>query len=109
MGCLFTLLLLAVAVYYGIDIGGKYLRYYQMLDEMKVQARFAPNLSDDVIRRRLRAKADQLNLPPDARKITIRRRARPREIFITTSWQDTLVLPFVRHVTTFQPEAREPL
>lgn len=108
-GLLFIVLLLAVGAYYGVDIGGKYLRYYQMLDAMKAQARVAPDLSDDAIRRRLRSKADQLDLPLDARKIIIRRRARPREILIGTSWQDTLVLPFVQHVTTFQPEAREPL
>lgn len=109
LGCLFMILLLAAGGYYGWEVGEAYLRYYRMLDEMKVQARFATNLEDGVIRRRLRAKADELELPPDAKKITIRRRSRPREIIIQTEWLDTLDLPFVQHVKTFRAEAREPL
>ena len=36
-GCLFTLLLLAVATYYGIGIGGHYVQYLRLLDEMRTQ------------------------------------------------------------------------
>lgn len=109
LGCLFTLLLLAVVAYYGFEVGSSHVRYLRMLDEMRVQARFAPNLENDVIMRRLRAKVDALNLPSEARRFTIRRRSRPREIIITTTWQDTLNLPFVIKIVTRTPEAKASL
>lgn len=105
-GCLVSLALLAAVIYYGLPVGQTYLKYYQMKDEMKVQARFAVNIDDEAIRRRLRVKAEELGLPPEARHISIRRRTRPREIVITTSWQDTLRLPFYEIPLTLKPEAR---
>jgi hypothetical protein len=106
LGCLFTLLILGGLVYYGLGAGASYLRYWQMLDEMKSQARFAPTLDDPVIRRRLVTKAQELELPNEATRFVIRRLARPREIVITTRWQDTIDLPFYNWVITFKPEAR---
>jgi hypothetical protein len=105
-GCLASLALAAVAVWYSIPIGKTYLTYFSMKDEMKVQANFAVNIDDDTIRRRLRAKVDELNLPTEARRISIRRRSRPREVVISTSWADTLNLPFYRLPITFKPEVR---
>lgn len=105
-GCLVTLALVAAAIYYGIPISRTYIQYYRMKDEMKVQANFAVNIDDDAIRRRLRATADELRLPAQAREITIRRRSRPREVVITTSWPDTLNLPLYRLPITFRPEVR---
>jgi len=106
---LVTLAVLAAAVYYGIGAVGSYVRYYQMKDETRVQARFASNLTDDAIRRRLRTKATELQLPSEAQRITIRRRARPREIVVTVSWPDTVVLPFYRWAHTYRIEVRAPL
>jgi hypothetical protein len=105
-GCLATVAVLAVAVWYSIPLGKTYLQYYRLKDEMKAQANFAVNIDDETIRRRLRAKVDELELPPEARRITIRRRSRPREVIITTSWPDTLSLPFYRLPVTFRPEVR---
>lgn len=105
-GCLVSLALLAAAIYYGVPIARTYLDYYQMKDEMNVQARFAVNINDDAIRRRLQAKAEELGLPAEAGRITIRRRPRPREIVITTTWPDTLRLPFYQIPITLRPEAR---
>ena len=106
LGCLFTLLILGAVAYYGAGAGASYLKYWQMLDEMKSQARFAPNMEDPVIRRRLVTKAQELELPNEATRFVIRRLARPREIVITTRWQDSINLPFYVWVITFQPEAR---
>ena len=96
-------------VYYGIGAASGYLKYVQMKDEAGVMARFATNQTDEVIRRRLRDKATELALPPDAQRITVRRRARPREVIITTAWPDTIVLPFYRWAHTYKVEARAPL
>jgi hypothetical protein len=109
LGCLFTLLLVATGLYYGVNIGGVYLRYYRLVDEMRTQARVAPSIDDGTIRRRLLRKVDQLNLPPEARTFTVQRTQRPREIRISTTYQDTLVLPFYKYAITLTPEARQPL
>ena len=109
LGCVLWLAIFGAGIYYGIDAGASYIRYYRMLDEMKVQARFATNLDDDTIRRRLRQKIQELSLPEEARRISIRRRGRPREVIITTTWQDTLNLPFRQLILTRKPEAREAL
>jgi hypothetical protein len=105
-GCLVSLALVAIAIYFGIPIGRTFFQYYQMKDEMKVQANFAVNIDDDTIRRRLRAKAEELGLPIEAGRVSIRRRSRPREVVISTTWPDTLVFPLYRLPVTFKPEVR---
>jgi hypothetical protein len=105
-GCLFTLLVLAVVGYYGFGAAQAYFRYWQLLDEMKSQARYGPTLDDAAIRRRLVAKAQQLELPGEATRFIIRRLARPREIVISTRWQETIELPFYSWVITMRPQAR---
>jgi hypothetical protein len=106
---LFTLLLSVVAIYYGTGAVTLYYRYWRMKTEMRTQARLAPGLDDDVIRRRLVIRAEQLGLPEQANRFVIRRRVRPPEIVISTSWQETLELPFTAQVITMRPEARAPL
>jgi hypothetical protein len=105
-GCLFTLLIVAVVIYYGAGGGSAYIRYWRMKDAMTQQARLGPSLDDPVIRRRLQSKAEELDLPNQATNIRIRRLARPREIVITTVWKETIDLPFYDWVVTFRPEAR---
>ena len=110
VGCLLSVVVLIAGVYYGIGIGKVYLRYWQMLDEMRTQARQAPGLEDIVIRRRLLQRSEELGLPKEADKFSLKRRARPREILITTSWADTLRFPpFGVLPVAMRPEARAPL
>ncbi len=106
-GCLFFVLLLVAVVYFGIPIGSMYVRYYRLENEMQTQARFAPSIDDDTIRRRLLQTIDALGLPVEARRLRIRRISRPREIIISTSWEETIVLPFYTRVRIFAPEVRE--
>lgn len=109
LGCLVWLLIAAAVGYYGHGIGGEYIAYYRMLDEMRTQAQFAPSLEDGVIKRRLISKAEALDLPEDAKRITIRRLANPREIVISCSWQVVLEVPFYTRAVTLHPVARAPL
>lgn len=113
LGCLVTLLVLVFVVYYGIKFFEVRYRYYQMQDEVRNDATFAPTLSDEVIRRRLVARADTLGLPLGARAWTIRRTREPREIFIYGAYDDSVVLdlPGIRKVFRFrfEPQARAPL
>jgi hypothetical protein len=103
LGCLFTLLVLAVVAYFGVNVGEVYMRYYQFRDSMAQNARFAGRLTDDEIRARLRSAADSLDLPESARTIMVRRR--DRQIVISTEYYEHVELPgYVREIH-FQPRA----
>jgi hypothetical protein len=109
MGCLLTLLVLAVVVYYGVGAGGHLFKYARFVEEMRTQAGLATNIDNATIQRRLLAKIEELGLPSEARRLTIRRTARPREIVIRTSYPVAFELPFYEYVHTFTPEAKAPL
>jgi hypothetical protein len=108
-GCLVSLVLFAAAVYYGIHLGQPWVRYYQLVDEMRVSARLAPTLSDGVIRRRLEQKVDELGLPPEAKKFQISRSGKPRRIVISTLYSETVTVPLLTYTFHFTPETEEPL
>lgn len=113
LGCLFTLLVLVFVVFHAIRFFEVRFRFYRIQDEVKNDATFAPTLSDEVIRRRLVARADTLGLPLGPRSWTIRRTREPREIFIYGAYDDSVVieLPGIRKVFKFrfEPQARAPL
>lgn len=109
LGCLLWLLAFAAVLYYGVHIGAVYWRYYQLVDEMRSEARVAPSLTDGVIRRRLVDRVDELGLPDEAARFKIRRSARPRMITIETEYRERVDLPFFQHVFVFRPRAQEPL
>ena len=107
-GCLFSVLIVVAVVYFGHPIGSMYIRHYRMENEMQTQARFAPSIDDATIRRRLLQTIDDLGLPLEAgSRLKILRTSRPREIVISTSWEETIVLPYYTRVQRFAPEVRE--
>ena len=105
LGCLFSLLIVAVVFYYGIDIGRVYWDYYKLLDQMKVAARFAQTQNDEQILRTLRGTVDELGLPEQAKRFVIRRTEAPRMIRIQTQYTVQIELPFTVRVVTMKPEA----
>lgn len=111
LGCLFTLVLIVAIVYYGFDFLHMRLRYYQIHDHVRTQATFAPALDDITIRRRLVARSDSLGLNLGEADWTIRRTYSPRQIYITATYVDSVVLEFpgIRKVFyfTFKPTATE--
>jgi hypothetical protein len=109
MGCLFSLLVFVAALYYGVNIGEVFFRYYRLLDEMQTQAQLAAALDDGTIRRRIQAMAQDIGLPPEAQQIRIARRAAPREIVIETAYSESVTLPLFNHTFTFHPKATQPL
>ena len=108
-GCLFSLLILVAVLYYGVNIGEVYFRYYRLLDEMQTQAQLAAALDDGTIRRRIQATAQDIGLPDQAQSIRIVRRASPREIAIEAQYSETIHLPLFTHTFTFHPKATQPL
>jgi hypothetical protein len=110
-GCLVSLLLFVAALYYGVNIGEVYFRYYRLLDEMQTEARLAPGLDDGTIRRRIQTAVEEIGLPDSAggRQLLIRRTASPREIVIETRYSETVSLPFFNHSFSFHPRTSQPL
>jgi hypothetical protein len=107
LGCLVSLAVFVAALYYGINIGEVYLRYYRLLDVMRFQASIAPSIRDDVIDRRLTATADSiLGYSPDFRIV---RGGRPRRITIQTEYKERVDLPFFNHTFVLRPRAEAPL
>ncbi len=107
IGCLFSILVLMGVIYFGLPIAGMYVRYFRMKNEMQTQARFAPSIDDGTIRRRLLQTIENLGLPAEASQLRIRRINRPREIIISTSWEENITLPFYTWVQRFEPQVRE--
>jgi len=104
LGCLILLLILAVAMYFAIDFGEAYFRFYQFKDAMGQEARFATTKTDDQITIRLAALADTLQLPPGAELVSIQRG--PTTITISSDYDEVIKLPLKKeYVLHFHPSA----
>ena len=109
-GCLFSLLIFVAALYYGVNIGEVYFRYYRLLDEMQTQTRVAAALDDGTIRRRIQAAVEEIGIPETAgNNLVIRRTAAPREIVIETRYNESVSLPLFNHTFSLHPRATQPL
>jgi len=102
VGCLLPLLILALAIYFAMDFGEAYFRFYQFKDAMGQEARFAQEKTDEQITTRLSALADSLELPPGAELITIERG--PTDITISSDYDEIVRLPMKKfQVIHFHP------
>ena len=103
LGCLFTLLVLAAIVYFAVNIGEVYFRFYQFQDAMRQEVRFAAHNSDGQILRRLRAEADSLGLPEAAGVVTLQRDG--RHIEVESEYYEHIELPLYVREVHFNPHA----
>lgn len=103
LGCLFSLLILSVVVYFGVNIGEVYWREYQFQDEMNQQVRFAAHNSNPQIVRHLQAVADSLGLPDDAGDVDIKRTV--HDISIESEYSERVELPLYVREIHFHPRA----
>jgi hypothetical protein len=101
-GCLFSILLLVTAVYFAVNVGEPYLRYYRFLDGMNQEARFASQFTDDQIETRLAALADSLGLPEAAGKVRIRRES--NRISLSSSYYERVETPLLVRDLLFSPQ-----
>ncbi len=107
LGCLFWLMIVVAVIYFGINVGEIYWRYYEYQDDMKQEVRFAANSTNDKILSRLRARADSLGLPDDARNIALRRTQ--KMISIEAEYYERIELPGYARDVLFHPHAEGPL
>lgn len=109
-GCLLSLLVLVAVLYYGVNIGELYFRYYRLVDEMGSQARVAAALDNGTIQRRIIAAIQDIGLPDDATSnLQITRVASPRQITIESEYSESVHLPLFDHTFRFHPKVTEPL
>lgn len=109
-GCLVSLLVLVALLYYGVNIGELYLRYYRLVDAMQTQARVAAALDNGTIHRRIRDAIEEIGLPDEAtEQLTITRTPSPRVITIETRYSESVHLPLFDHTFYFHPKATESL
>src|SRR6059036_4259318 len=92
-GCLVSLLVFVAALYYGVNIGEVYFRYYRLLDEMQTEAHLAAGLDDGTIRRRIQAAIEEIGLPDSAggRQLQVYRTAQPRQIVVETRYSESVL------------------
>jgi len=91
LGCLFSLLIAAAVGYFGVNAGESYWRFYQFQDDMRQEVNFARQRTNEQIIARLRASADSLGLPDDAKIISIRRSE--NGIAVEASYDDRVEMP----------------
>lgn len=103
LGCLLVLLLVAVALYFGVNFGEAYWRFYEYQDAMRQEVRFAKQIPDDRMRLHLSALADTLGLPEEAHDITIERTN--SDISVSAEYTEQIVLPLVVRQIRFKPHA----
>ncbi len=105
LGCLVGLLVVTAALYFGINIGEVYWKYYRYQDAMQQEARFAQMRTDQAIARRLVSVAESFGLPDAARQVQIRRDEATRRIFITAAYSERVELPGLVRTFHFTPRA----
>jgi hypothetical protein len=108
LGCLIPLALLVGAVYYGINIGEPWFRYWQIRDRMDVAARHAGIRKDNEIIQLLQDDAVEIGLPEDARGFRIVRKSDPPIIEISMAYAERVDLPLFHRTFLFRPVASRP-
>ena len=101
LGCLFTLLVVVAAGYFGFNFGEVYWRYYQYKDDMTQQLRFASHNTDAQIARHMAALADSLGLPQPAGRVLIHRS--DGGISIESEYYERVELPLYVRDIYFHP------
>ncbi len=94
IGLLLWLIVLGGAGYYSMAIGGVYWRRYRLEDAVMRDLSFAGQLTDEAIQRHVLEQVDQMNLPPEARRVQFVRTEGPRALQVTISYAETVNLLF---------------
>lgn len=106
-GCLFSVLVIAAVVYFGVNVAQAYWRFFEFRDDIQQEVRFASHNTNDVIVVRLRAVADSLGLPEEAGHIKIHRDR--GYISIESDYDEPVELPGHVRQLHFHPSAEGPL
>lgn len=106
LGCLFSLLIVAAAIYFGVNVGEAYWRFYEFQDDMRQEVTLRAHSQNDAILTRLRAAADSLGLPDDASDISITRA--DKTITVEADYAELVEMPMIVRSIHFHPHAAGP-
>jgi hypothetical protein len=90
-----------------VNAGESYWRFYQYQDDMRQEAQFARQKTNEQILAHLRASVDSLGLPDEARRISIRRTA--TLITIDAAYDEHVEMPMYVRAIHYRPHAEGPL
>jgi hypothetical protein len=105
LGCLVALLIVTAVLYFGVNIGSVYWKFYRYQDAMQQEAQFAQMRTDQVIARRLTSVAESFGLPDAAHQVRIRRDGATRRIYITADYSERVELPGFARTFHLTPHA----
>ena len=105
LGCLLALLVATAALYFGLNIGEVYWKFYRYQDAMQQEARFAQMKTDQAIAGRLASVAESFGLPDAARQVEVRRDEAVRRIYIAAQYSERVELPGWVRTFHFAPRA----
>ena len=103
LGCLFSLLIVTAIVYFGVNVGEPYARFYRLQDAMHQEVRFARSRTDADIKRRLQAFADSVGLPAEAGQVSVKRGG--NSISVWSEYDERVELPLFVRDFHFAPSA----
>ena len=103
LGCLVSIVLVAVLIFVGMRLGKVWWRFYEIEDRMRGAAHFGATQNDEKLQKRLAADVDEINLPAEAKRFRIIRQDNPPQITISTEYHEVLEFPFYRKVVEFKP------
>ena len=98
-------MLTAVVLYYSVDVGRVFWKFYKLEDEMSQSARLAHSWTDEEIIKHLVGVARDLDLPAEAQRFRIKRVQVPPLVTIDTQYHVTLELPFHHRILLLKPHA----
>jgi hypothetical protein len=108
MGTMFALAVLAVLIYLGFKVIPVMINTYAFRDFMEQEARFAAlRNKDEELRKRLVVKAQELDLPVDAKSVRMNRS--PSHFDVQITYTVPIETPLYTYQWVFQESARAPL
>ena len=107
LGLIVALALLGVAFFVGIKIIPVRVNAYEFRDFMRDQARFASNIQNEEIRKRIIEKAGELRIPLDKKNLRIFRSK--NEVSIRATFEQPIDLKVSTYVYKFDAEEKAPL
>jgi len=91
-------------MYFGVNLGEAYWRFYEFQDAMAQEVRFARQVPDDRIKEHLSALADSLGLPEEATEITVNRTG--GDITVSAAYSEHVQIPLFAREIRFNPRAQ---
>ena len=105
-GCLVWLVVSAVVLFYGVNLGKVWWRYWEIKDRMQTAVRLWHTQTDAELLARLRKDARDIGLPAEAARFRIVRPRTPPSITISTQYRERVDLPLIHRTFEFKPSVR---